>query len=174
MRCILLVACLAASATGFLPQRVRKTPETDKTAAAKLASVDSHAAQPALDVVLPHRLVPGAWTLTDVGSRIVLQANGLKPGNWLIKDQFGQTEQKLNHDGTKYCAPKIRHLGLERNRKYKALRKMSPANHPTWVYFNRTMKAIGNTTEHTTLEKAYATFFDFEAKKQVEENYALV
>ena len=51
---------------------------------------------------------------------------------------------------------------------------MSPANHPTWVYFDRTMKAIGNTTEHTTLEKAYATFFDFEAKKQVEENYALV
>ena len=48
MRCILLVACLAASATGFLPQRVRKTPETDKTATAKLASVDSHAAQPAL------------------------------------------------------------------------------------------------------------------------------
>ena len=54
MRCISLVACLAASATGFLPQRVRKTPETDKTATAKLASVDSHAAQPALNVVLPH------------------------------------------------------------------------------------------------------------------------
>ena len=50
MRCISLVACLAASATGFLPQRVRKTPETDRTL---LASVDSHEAQPALNVVLP-------------------------------------------------------------------------------------------------------------------------
>ena len=119
--------------------------------------------------------MPGAWTLTDVGSRIVLQANGLKPGTWLYVDRFGQTVQKYNDDGTtKYCAPKIRHLGLTRKRKYKALRKMNPANHPTWVYFKRTMIAIGNTTEHTTLEKAYATFFDFEAKKQVEENYALV
>ena len=90
------------------------------------------------------------------------------------QDRFGQYEQKFNHDGTKKCVPKIRHLSLERNRKYKALRKMSTANHPTWVYHNRTMKAIGNTTKHMTLEEAYAKFFDFEAKKQVEENVELV
>ena len=121
-----------------------------------------------------NRLVPGAWTLTDVGARIVLQANGLKPGNWLVKDRFGQYEQKYNHDGSKKCVPKIRHLGLVRNRKYKALRKMSTANHPTWVYHKRTMMAIGNTTKHMTLKSAYETFFDFETKKQVEENVELV
>jgi len=59
MRCISLVACLAASATGFLPQRVRKTFKTDKTATAQLASVDSHAAQPAPPNVVPQASADG-------------------------------------------------------------------------------------------------------------------
>ena len=59
MRCISLVACLAASATGFLPQRVRKTFKTDKTATAQLASVDSHAVQPAPPNVVPQASADG-------------------------------------------------------------------------------------------------------------------
>ena len=41
-------------------------------------------------------------------------------------------------------------------------------------YSRDSFTRLENTTEHTTLKKAYATFFDFTTGEQVEQNYPLV